>query len=141
MGNKKMSIGRLATLIGTLFAYLIGAGFASGQETVQFFASWGSVWATLLVGVITFFMMYLAYSAYAYVGRTRSIDDVSGIFEFYSGPIFGRLFEAFAWIFNGCAYVFMVSCFGNVMLQQWGFLLLLEMLSVSVFLWLQLRLG
>ena len=120
MGNKKMSIAKQSVLVGALFAYLIGAGFATGQETVQFFASWGSVWASILIGIITFFMMYLSYSAYAYAGRTRGIDDVAGIFRFYAGPVGGKFFEIFAWTFNGCAYVFMVSGFGNVMHQQWG---------------------
>ncbi|WED27641.1 hypothetical protein L3V77_05240 [Vibrio sp. DW001] len=120
MGNQKMSFSKLSNLIGALLAYLIGAGFATGQETVQFFAGWGSVWATLLIGLITFAMMYLAYTAYAYAGRTRGINDVSGIFRLYAGPIVGKLFESFSWTFNACAYVFMVSGFGNVLHQQWG---------------------
>lgn len=120
MSNQKMSIGKQTTFIGALLAYLIGAGFATGQETVQFFASWGSISASITVGLITFIMMYLAYSAYAYAGRTRGIDDVAGVFKFYAGSFFGRLFELFAWLFNGCAYVFMVSGFGHVMYQQWG---------------------
>lgn len=120
MSNKQMSIGKQTTLIGALLAYLIGSGFATGQETMQFFSGWGSVWACMLVGIITFFMMYLAYTAYAYAGRTRGIDDVSGIFKLYAGSIGGKIFEAFAWSFNASCYMFMVSGFGNVLHQQWG---------------------
>ncbi|WED27638.1 hypothetical protein L3V77_05225 [Vibrio sp. DW001] len=120
MGNRKMSVGKQTTFIGALLAYLIGSGFATGQETMQFFSGWGSIWACLLVGVITFFMMYLAYGAYAYAGRTRGYDDVSEIFRLYAGSAGGKVFEAFAWSFNASCYMFMVSGFGNVLHQQWG---------------------
>lgn len=120
MGNQTMSLGKLSTQIGALFAYLVGSGFATGQETVQFFSVWGSIWDSLLVGAISFFMMYLTYSAYAYAGRTRHLCDLKSISRFYTGSLIGKLFELFAWIFNACAYVFMVSGFGSVLLQQWG---------------------
>lgn len=113
-----MGIGMLINAIGALFAYLIGSGFASGQETVQYFSGWG--WAGIIVGVITFFMMYLTYLSYAYVGRTRGISNLSGIYNFYAGKYVGKVFEAFAWLFNACCYVFMVSGFANVLYQQWG---------------------
>lgn len=44
MGNKKIGLGLMLNLIGAMFAYLIGSGFASGQETMQYFSGWGSVW-------------------------------------------------------------------------------------------------
>lgn len=110
----------LINLIGALFAYLIGSGFATGQETMQFYSGWGSVWACIIVGVITSVMMYLSYVSYAYVGRTRGIADLAGIYNFYSGKIIGKVFEAFAWMFNASCYVFMISGFGNVLHQQWG---------------------
>lgn len=120
MGNKKMGIAMLGNLVGALFAYLIGSGFATGQETMQFFSSWGSVWACVVVGLITSVMMYLSYVSYAYAGRTRGIEDLAGVFEFYAGRVVGRIFEAFAWVFNACCYIFMISGFANVLHQQWG---------------------
>ena len=38
MGNKKIGLGLMLNLIGAMFAYLIGSGFASGQETMQYFS-------------------------------------------------------------------------------------------------------
>lgn len=52
MGNKKIGLGLMLNLIGAMFAYLIGSGFASGQETMQYFSGWGSVWASLGVAAI-----------------------------------------------------------------------------------------
>ena len=120
MGTTKMGIRMMLTLTGAILAYLIGAGFASGQEIMQFFSGWGSIEAPFIIGVISFILMYSTYTAYAYVGRTRGIADVQGIFEFYSGKTVSKFFMAFVWMYNFGCYVFMVSGFANTMHQQWG---------------------
>ena len=120
MGNKKIGLGLMLNLIGAMFAYLIGSGFASGQETMQYFSGWGSVWASLGVAAIALLLSCLAYIAYSYAGRTRGLKDLAGIYDFYAGNVFGKLFQVFAWLFNACCYMFMISGFGNVFHQQWG---------------------
>ena len=57
---------------------------------------------------------------YSYAGRTRGLKDLAGIYDFYAGNVFGKLFQVFAWLFNACCYMFMISGFGNVFHQQWG---------------------
>ena len=58
MENKKMRPGLLITFAGALLAYLIGSGTASGQESVQYFSSWGSVGGTITVAVVNFVVMF-----------------------------------------------------------------------------------
>ena len=82
MGNKKIGLGLMLNLIGAMFAYLIGSGFASGQETMQYFSGWGSVWASLGVAAIALLLSCLAYIAYSYAGRTRGLQDLAGIYDF-----------------------------------------------------------
>ena len=82
-------------LIGAMFAYLIGSGFASGQETMQYFSGWGSVWASLGVAAIALLLSCLAYIAYSYAGRTRGLQDLAGIYDFYAGNVFGKLFQVY----------------------------------------------
>lgn len=89
MGNKKIGLGLMLNLIGAMFAYLIGSGFASGQETMQYFSGWGSVWASLGVAAIALLLSCLAYIAYSYAGRTRGLQDLAGIYDFYAGNVFG----------------------------------------------------
>ena len=120
MTNKKMAIGMLITQIGALYAYLIGSGFASGQEIVQYFAGWGSTAATLLVGIVTLIMIFSTCMGYAYAGSSRGLKDINSISEFYGGKIVGKLLVAFAWIFTTCCYFFMISGFGSTLNQQWG---------------------
>ena len=119
MGKEKMRIGLLASLAGALLAYLIGSGTASGQESMQYFTSWGSVGGTLTVMVINAVVMFCTFMAYTYAGR-HGTSDLAGVCEFYCGKVVGRLFTAFAWIFNTCCFFFMISGFGSTLNQQWG---------------------
>ena len=119
MGKEKMRIGLLASLAGALLAYLIGSGTASGQESMQYFTSWGSGGGTLTVMVINAVVMFCTFMAYTYAGR-HGTSDLAGVCEFYCGKVVGKLFTAFAWIFNTCCFFFMISGFGSTLNQQWG---------------------
>lgn len=119
MENKKMRPGLLITFAGALLAYLIGSGTASGQESVQYFSSWGSVGGTITVAVVNFVVMFCCFMAYTYAGR-HGTTDLASVCEFYCGKVVGKIFTAFAWIFNACCFFFMISGFGNALFQQWG---------------------
>lgn len=119
MENKKMRPGLLITFAGALLAYLIGSGTASGQESVQYFSSWGSVGGTITVAVVNFVVMFCCFMAYTYAGR-HGTTDLASVCEFYCGKVVGKIFTAFAWIFNACCFFFMISGFGNTLSQQWG---------------------
>ena len=86
MEKKELSCGRVFILIGALMAFLIGSGFASGQETVQYFTGYGVV-GGFLVGTFNFVMIYIAYVAYAYAGRTRNLRNLNEVASFYAGPV------------------------------------------------------
>ena len=119
MGKEKMRIGLLASLAGALLAYLIGSGTASGQESMQYFTSWGSVGGTLTVMVINAVVMFCTFMAYTYAGR-HGTSDLAGVCEFYCGKVVGKLCTAFAWIFNTCCCFFMSSGVGSTLNQQGG---------------------
>lgn len=119
IGNNKMRLGVLISFAGALLAYLIGSGTASGQESMQYFTSWGSVSGALIVAIVNFTVMFCTFMAYTYAGR-HGATDLASVCEFYVGKVLGKLFTAFAWIFNACCLFFMISGFGNVLNQQWN---------------------
>ena len=86
---------------------------------MQYFTSWGSVGGTLTVMVINAVVMFCTFMAYTYAGR-HGTSDLAGVCEFYCGKVVGKLFTAFAWIFNTCCFFFMISGFGSTLNQQWG---------------------
>lgn len=114
-----MSKGMLFTQIGALMAFLIGSGFASGQEIVQYFAGWGSVSSAVIIAAVTFVMMFFGYRAYAYAGRTRGFQNINEIFEFYGGKRVGKILLILPFGFTASAYFFMISGFANTLHQQW----------------------
>lgn len=118
MEKKTMPAMKVFMLSGALLAYLIGSGFASGQETMQFFSGYG--WMSIGVGIFNFVMMYVTYVAYAYAGRTRGLKDLKEVCTFYTNAAIGKLFEIFAWIFSGCCYFFMCSGAASTLNQQFG---------------------
>ncbi len=128
--KKRFTAGGLFVLTGALLGYLIGSGFSTGQETVQYFSAYG--WGGILVGVITFFMMYLTFCAYSYAGRTRGLDSLSEVYRFYAGKYVGRLFEVFAWLFVFGCYVFMTTGFGAAMNQHWGVPVMIGSAIISI---------
>lgn len=118
MEKKNMSGMTFFKLAGALLAFLIGSGFASGQETIQYFSGYG--YMAVGVGLINFIMMYATYVAYAYAGRTRGLTDLKEVTTFYAGKFWGKLFEIFAWLFVACCYIFMCSGGASTFNQQWG---------------------
>ncbi|MCC2255033.1 hypothetical protein LKD70_11475 [Ruminococcus sp. CLA-AA-H200] len=118
MEKKNMSWLHFFLLAGSLLAFLIGSGFASGQETIQYFSGYG--YMGIAVGVINFCMMFFTYVAYAYAGRTRGLKNLNEVATFYAGKYVGKLFEIFAWVFVACCYIFMCSGGASTFNQQWG---------------------
>lgn len=56
--NDKMNWKNVLTIGGAYTAYCIGAGFASGQETLQYYASWGGIYPFVLPA-LTFVLMFV----------------------------------------------------------------------------------
>ena len=57
--NDKMNWKNVLTIGGAYTAYCIGAGFASGQETLQYYASWGGIYPFVLPA-LTFVLMFVS---------------------------------------------------------------------------------
>ena len=72
---------------GAYLAFLIGSGFATGQEAIQFFAAHG--WH----GYIAIFIMLLllSYTAHSLMraGRQQSLDTNEDVFRHFCGPYLG----------------------------------------------------
>ena len=115
-----MGIATIVNTAGAVLAYLIGAGFASGQEVMQFFSNWGSVGGLLEIGIIFVVFLTLTYIGVGYIGRTRNAANVNTLYEIIGGKIIGKVLSFFVWAYNLGCYFFMISGFGNVLNQQFG---------------------
>ncbi|MCI8689736.1 MAG: hypothetical protein HFF87_05415 [Oscillibacter sp.] len=79
---------------GAYAAYHIGAGFASGQETMQYFGTFGGIYPLVLPLII--FAVVVIYSISNYrVGATEQFEDPNMAFEYYCGSTLGKILNIF----------------------------------------------
>ncbi|NLA52006.1 MAG: hypothetical protein GX860_07795 [Alcaligenaceae bacterium] len=105
--GQKVDIKNVIKMAGAFAAYLIGSGFATGQEILQFFASFGidGLWGILIITLL--------FSSFGFVvmrkGHELQLLQPTQIFYYYTGPIIGRLIEIFTLVFIFGIVVIMIS--------------------------------
>ena len=97
MNDNKISAKTIISIIGAYAAYGIGSGFATGQEILQYFASWGpkGMWAAiagsaLLMGVA---FSILVHDGFKYNDVFRKDSDC---FAYYGGKYIGGFIDIFS---------------------------------------------
>jgi uncharacterized membrane protein YkvI len=112
-------VGTVITIVGAILAYLIGSGFATGQESLQYFASYGlagSVGALLVTLIIyAFFVPVVLKDAHNL--RLKSAND---IFTYYGGKYIGKFFGVASPIFLYAIYATMLSGAGAALNEHLG---------------------
>lgn len=108
-------------IIGISLAFvglLVGAGFATGQEVVQYFTSFGvsGVWGIIIAGVI----MTIAGTVFLQLGSYFHASEHNAVFRKVTHPIVSKLLDV-AVIFTLFAVGFvMLAGAGSNMAQQFG---------------------
>jgi uncharacterized membrane protein YkvI len=105
-------------LSGAYLAFLIGSGFATGQETLQFFVAFGlpSLLGCLLVLAGS---AYMAVSFYV-AGHRHGLRNSDEVFRHYAGPLLGPAFGWYTVVVAYSIYVVMISGAGAVLHQHLG---------------------
>lgn len=103
-----------ATYVGTV----VGAGFASGQETLRFFAAYGR---SGLAGVALAALLFCAYGILIMdLGRRLHATSHREILHFACGSVFGRIMDGVITLFLGVTLTIMVAGGGAVVTEQLG---------------------
>ncbi|HEX3031100.1 MAG TPA: hypothetical protein VHS59_02490, partial [Bacillota bacterium] len=103
-----------ATYIGTV----VGAGFASGQETLQFFAAYGMggilgiIVASLGFGILGAYILYL--------GKKLQTSSYQPLFHYLCGKSLGRVLDVIVTIFLFGAMVVMLAGVGAIFEEHLG---------------------
>ncbi|QNH95975.1 YkvI family membrane protein [Corynebacterium anserum] len=86
-----MSFARALKISLSFVGLLVGAGFATGQEVVQFFVSFGSIgiWGALLAGVI----MTIAGAVILQLGSFFLADEHNFVFRNVSHPVMSKFLD------------------------------------------------
>lgn len=138
MSKEKIRPGRVVVYAGALLAYFIGAGFASGQEVLQFYSAWGH--DLFIVAAVAFFMIAWSVISYARAGAVGEFTENSQVFKYYCGKYIGTFFDYFSVIYCFCCYIYMCAGAGSTLNQRFGIpsivgaILMAALVIVSVFL-------
>lgn len=117
MKDQKMNWGRVISFAGAFIAFQIGSGFATGQEILQYFASYGlkGVCGALLAMVL----MTWASVSFMTAGKKHGLEQ-NGVFQCYLGETAGLFFDFFSVLFLYLSYWVMAAGAGAAMAQHYG---------------------
>lgn len=105
-------------VVGAYLGFVIGAGFTSGQEILQYFASHGySMFLT--VGAYLAFAVFLT-PEFMRTGHRERFATQDGIYKYYCGRIVGTFYDWFAHIFLFSSFVIMLSASGATLHQYFA---------------------
>lgn len=118
MERKTFDLKNVVLFAGAICAYLIGSGFATGQEVLQFFTTSGTkgVFAALIFLVI----MGATTSALCAIGYQRQFKNPYDVFEYYCGKAIGQVYVWYSVILNYCVFVVMLAGGGATINQNFG---------------------
>lgn len=112
-------MGTVITIMGAIVAYLIGSGFATGQEALQYFASFGAAGAAGALAITVILYCYVT-AVVLRDGRHLRLQSGNKIFEYYCGKYIGGFFGIFAPLFFFCMYAVMLSGAGAALNEHLG---------------------
>jgi uncharacterized membrane protein YkvI len=106
-------------LCRAIIAFLIGSGFATGQEILQYFTSYG-YWGIFGTGLLVLVLISYVCVEFFLVGRKHRFDKPSRIFYYYCGRYLGTFFDWFSILFVFLSFTVMVSGAGAVFEEHYG---------------------
>lgn len=118
MGERGLDWGRIITYAGAFIAFLIGSGFATGQEVIQYFSSYGYMG---ILGILVVFILFLYVGVdFVLAGFNNRFRKGSEVFKYYCGDFVGSLYDYFAVAFIFMSFVVMIGGASAAVNQQYG---------------------
>ena len=92
---------------GAIIAFLIGSGFATGQEVLQYFSAYG--YFGVLGSLLTLILLAYVCSSFLIVGYQKKFEKGNDIYKYYCGDKLGMCFDYFSTLFCFLSFIVMVA--------------------------------
>ncbi|MGM0396637.1 MAG: YkvI family membrane protein [Bacillota bacterium] len=116
--EKNIRWGKVISYAGAFIAFLIGSGFATGQEVLQYFSSYGY---SGILGVLMVFILFLYVGAdFMLVGQEKQFKKGNDIYRYYCGKVVGTFYDYFSIAFIYMSFIVMIGGAGATVNQQYG---------------------
>jgi len=106
-------------IAGAFMAYLIGSGFATGQEAMQFFVAYG--YKGIIGGLISMFLFIYVCNTLYRAGQKFQLRRNEDVFVHYCGKYLGVFFTWYTMIFIVAVHAIMLSGTGATLQEYYGF--------------------
>lgn len=103
-------------LAGSYTSYNIGSAFASGNEALQFFGSFGGYWPYIMIGVCIVITAYMMYAA----SYTRGFTKANQRYYFFCGKYIGFVYDWFISLTLICFILAMLAGSGATVNQLYS---------------------
>lgn len=133
------SMGRVVIIGGAFIGLLIGSGFATGQEIMQYFVSYGYMGIAGAIGIM--FLLAFVGIGFISVGNAEKFDKGIEVYEYFSGPYLGKFYDIFSSFFVYLSYIIMIAGSAATGKQQFGLPLWVGGLGMMVVATLSVLLG
>src|SRR5690625_3730070 len=107
---------------GGILAFVIGAGFASGQEIMQFYTHLGFK-GSIAAGIISLVIVSWLWATLLEDGRKLQLEDQNDIFRHYCGKYIGIFFVWFVLILMFLVVSIMILTSGATFTVRYGVVL------------------
>jgi len=114
----KIDYQEILKIAGSYIAVCIGAGFATGQEIMLFYSSFGL--KSILGGFVCMALLVICGVTILKTGNENELSSNSEVFSFFCGKHIGMFFKAFMPVFLFSTFVIMISGAGAAINQYFG---------------------
>jgi uncharacterized membrane protein YkvI len=104
--------------VASSLGYLIGGGFMSGQESMQYFVPFG--YRGILVSLTFVILIVITNWGFIYAGKQGEINKGTDVYKYFCGPVIGKLFEWFAIFFCVIMYIAEIAAGGAILQEQYN---------------------
>ncbi len=117
--SKNVSVKTILTVGGAFTAYCIGAGFASGQETLQYYGAWGGSYPFILPALTFALLALFCYGTYK-TGYINRFPNPNVSYNYYCGKVLGRILDIFCTLSIALSTLIMFAGSGATVNQYLG---------------------
>jgi uncharacterized membrane protein YkvI len=118
MEQQARNVKQIIIYAGAFVAFLVGSGFATGQEIMQYFVSYG--FKGILGALVVFALFLYVGTSFVSAGNKNKFKNRNDIYTYYCGKIVGTFYDYFSVIFIFMSFIVMIGGAGATLQQQYG---------------------
>ncbi|WP_205317652.1 hypothetical protein [Oceanobacillus zhaokaii] len=116
MHSSNVNVKQVIAFSGAFIAFLIGSGFATGQEIMQYFVAYG--YKGIAGAIVVFLLFMYVGTSFIVTGYKHRFPKPNDIYTYYCGKAIGKFFDYFSILFIYMSFIVMIGGAGATVRQQ-----------------------